>query len=470
MGAQGLRRFGAVVAAVSALTAVSTPASALPAFPGAEGFGAIATGGRGGRVIKVTNLRTSGSGSLQAALDASGPRIIVFDVSGVIEGDVVIRNGDVTIAGQTAPGAGITIHGRLTAKYSTAVNNIIVRFLRVRPVYDGSSGEQFDGVQISRNSKVMLDHMSIAWAVDENLDLYEADDVTVQWSTIESSSTTGHPEGMHNYGLINGPDGHRITLHHNLFAHHKARCPAVANGPADIRNNVAYNVRHGFVHHNRASGQFNLVGNAYIKGPSDQLIPFYFDGSAGAGLKYFLADTYIDDPGKFTGTVDNPWKQPYAHPSFSKLNKPESYRSSTQFNFSRDVPGYIPVTTQRAQDAVRLVLAQAGALPRDVVTRGVVKNVERRDGSWGAHYVNNLMDGLSPGTAPADADRDGMADAWERAHGLSSSNASDHSKVMPSGYTAIEEYINELAAALITQAGGSLATFQGEEGIEEQIE
>ncbi|WP_437973556.1 pectate lyase precursor [Sorangium sp. So ce295] len=470
IGAQGLRRFGCAIAAVSALTAISAPASALPSFPGAEGFGAVATGGRGGRVIKVTNLRTSGSGSLQAALDASGPRIIVFDVSGVIEGDVVIRNGDVTIAGQTAPGAGITIRGRLTARYSTAVNNIIARFLRVRPVHDGSAGEQFDATQISRNSKVMLDHMSIAWGVDETVDLYEADDVTVQWSTIESSATKGHPEGMHNYGLINGPDGHRITLHHNLFAHHKARCPAVANGPADIRNNVAYNVRHGFVHHNRASGQFNIVGNTYIKGPSDQLIPFYFDGSAGAGLKYFLGDNYIDDPGKFTGTVENPWKQPYLHPSFSRLNKPESYRSATQFNFTRDVPGYIPVTTQRAQDAARLVAAQAGSLPRDVVTKGVFKNMERRDGSWGARYVSNLMEGLSPGSAPADADRDGMADAWERAHGLSSSNASDHTKVMPSGYTAIEEYINELAAALIRQAGGSFSMLPDEGGIEEQIE
>ncbi|WP_437285227.1 pectate lyase family protein [Sorangium sp. So ce406] len=462
MGAQGIRRFGCMIAAVSALSALSAPASALPAFPGAEGFGAVATGGRGGRVIKVTNLRTSGAGSLQAALDATGPRTIVFDVSGVIEGDVTVRNGDVTIAGQTAPGAGITVRGRLISRYSDKVNNVIVRFLRVRPVFDGSDGAQFDGAQFSLNSKLILDHVSIAWGVDETLDLYEADDVTIQWSTIESSATTGHPEGAHNYGLINGPDGHRITIHHNLFAHHKARCPAVANGPADIRNNVAYNVRHGFVHHNQASGQFNIVGNAYIKGPSDQLIPFYFDGSAGAGLKYFLADNTIDDPGKFTGVVDNPWQRPYLHPSFSRLNKPESHRATTQFNFARDVPGYTPVTTHRAQDAQRLVLAKAGALPHDVVTRGVLANVARRDGAWGARTVRNLMEGLTPGTAPTDADRDGMADAWEREHGLNPSNAGDHTRVMPSGYTAIEEYINELAGALISEAEGSLALDQGD--------
>ncbi|WP_437670934.1 pectate lyase family protein [Sorangium sp. So ce131] len=451
-----------MVAAALAISAAAAPASALPSFPGAEGFGAVATGGRGGRVIKVTNLRASGAGSLQAALDATGPRIIVFDVSGVIEGDIVVRNGDVTIAGQTAPGAGITVHGRLLSRYSSSVNNIIVRFLRVRPVHTGSAGEQFDGAQFSLNSKVMLDHVSIAWGVDETVDLYEADDVTIQWSTIESSATTGHPEGAHNYGLINGPDGHRITIHHNLFAHHKARCPAVANGPADIRNNVAYNVRHGFVHHNAASGHFNIVGNTYIKGPSDQLIPFYFDGSAGANLKYFLADNYIDDPGNFTGVVSNPWQRPYAHPSFSRLNKPESYRATTEFDFAREVPGYARVTTHRAEDVTPLVLAQAGALPHDVVTRGVVENTKRRDGAWGARYVNNLMEGLRPGTAPADGDKDGMPDAWERAHGLDPASGTDHSQVMPSGYTAIEEYINERAEALISEAAARFVT-QGEE-------
>jgi pectate lyase len=444
-----------VVSAATALSTFSAEAAALPAFPGAEGFGAVATGGRGGRVIKVTNLRSSGPGSLQAALDATGPRIIVFTVSGVIEGDVTIRNGDVTIAGQTAPGAGITVRGRLIARYSTGVQNIIVRFLRVRPVFNGSKGEQFDAAQISRNSRVILDHCSIAWGVDETVDLYEADDVTVQWSTIESSATSGHPEGMHNYGLINGPDGHRITIHHNLFAHHKARCPAVANGPADIRNNVAYNVRHGFVHHNRASGKFNIVGNYYIKGPSDQLIPFYFDGSAGSGLKYFLADNYIDDPGKLTGVVENPWKQPYAHPSFSRLNKPASYRSATAFNFSGEASGFVPVTTHRSRDVLSLVLKQAGALPHDVVTKRVIQDLQGRGGAWGARYVNNLMEGLRPGAAPADADNDGMADSWERARGLNPSSGSDHSKKMPSGYTAIEEYINELADTLIRTAAGS---------------
>ena len=117
----------------------------------------------------------------------------------------------------------------------------------------------------------------VSWASDETVDVYEADDFTIQWCTIEESSTEGHPEGEHNYGLINGPDGYGISLHHNLFAHHKNRCPAVANGPADIRNNVMYDAQHAFVHHNPASGHFNIMGNYFREGPSADLFPFYFD-------------------------------------------------------------------------------------------------------------------------------------------------------------------------------------------------
>ena len=120
-----LRAAGVCIAAASTLFAA--PALAQPAFPGAEGFGAVATGGRGGPVTQVTPLDATGPGSLQEALSASGPRIVVFDVSGVIEGDITIESGDVTIAGQTAPGAGITIQGLFRAAYEESVQNIIVR-------------------------------------------------------------------------------------------------------------------------------------------------------------------------------------------------------------------------------------------------------------------------------------------------------------------------------------------------------
>ncbi len=459
-------RLALLAAATVAVTAAASPAQALPAFPGAEGFGAVATGGRGGQVIKVTTLNATGPGSLQAALDQPGPRIIVFDVSGVIHGDITVTHGDVTIAGQTAPGAGITIEGRLYGEYDDGVSNAIIRFLRVRPIYDGSAGEQFDGMQFSLNSKLIFDHVSVSWGVDETFDLYEADDVTVQWSTIEESGTVGHPEGQHNYGLINGPDGHRIAVHHNLFIHHRNRNPAIANGPAEVRNNVAYNVRNGFVHHNPASGKFNIVGNSYIEGPSAEIFPFYFDDAAGPGLSYYLADNAIDDPGDYVGVVDNPWQEPLLHSSFADIGRDESYRSPVEHDFTQTVPGYVPVTTQPSDVARDLVLEKAGAFPRDVVTRRVVDELGARGGSWGAHVPDDLMEGLTPGSPPPDADGDGMPDAWETAHGLDPADDGDATTVTASGYTAIEDYINGVADDRLGggAGGGSSSSSSGSSG------
>ena len=192
-------------------------AEALPAFPGAQGFGAVATGGRGGQVLKVTTLAASGTGSLQWALNQAGPRIIVFAVSGVINGDVHIPHGDVTIAGQTAPGAGITIHGHLYTTFETTFGNIVIRHLRVRPPAANAEWppEQHDAIQLSTNHTIILDHVDISHAIDENLDLWGgARDITVQWSAITFPVYDGgHPDGAaHNYGVINGPGGGRISI------------------------------------------------------------------------------------------------------------------------------------------------------------------------------------------------------------------------------------------------------------------
>jgi pectate lyase len=426
---------------------------ALKAFPSAEGFGANASGGRNGQVVKVTNLNLSGNGSLQAALDMDSPRIIVFEVSGVIEGDIQIPYGDVTIAGQTAPGAGITIHGRLTCQYSNPPDNIIVRHLRVRADHStnpGVDGNQYDAIQCSRSSNLIFDHISVSGGVDETFDLYEATDVTVQWSSISRADTDGHPEGIHNYGLISGPNGANISIHHNLFAHNGNRNPAVANGPAEIINNLVYNVRHGFVHHNPATGVFNIIGNYYKQGPENSLIPFFFDdeysGSGTPQLSYFLQDNYVDDPGDLVGSVDNPWLTPYTHSSFETIDwgwDSSVARAEQRHSFTQPV--------ERVYNALTnydLVLERAGAFPRDLIDSDNVVEVNDGTGSWGARIPSDLMQGLSTGTAPTDTDDDGMPDDWEDSHGLSNSTA-DHNSLMSSGYTAIEEYINELADQLI---------------------
>jgi hypothetical protein len=415
-------------------------------------------------VIKVTTLAESGPGSLKEALATSGPRIIVFEVSGVIdlgppnasdpfdESDgnniLIIQHGDVTIAGQTAPGGGITIRGRLYAAYESTVGNIILRHVRIRPpAAAGSDGEQYDALRFSLNSQVIVDHVSVAFGVDENIDAYESQDFTLQWSTVEEPATVGHPEGEHNYGILN--DMGRISVHHNLFVHSKNRNPALGGPSSESRNNVAYNVRHGFVHHNSAEGPFNIVGNYFRRGPSDQLIPFYFDGDPFTGVSYHLADNCIDDPPAKDGSVDNPWTDSY----FGDLVADFSLYTATEHAFSGT--DYVAVTTEPCASAYTSVLDKAGAFPRDVVTQRVIQEVKDRSGAWGAHYPNDLFDGLSAGTPPLDSDNDGMPDTWETDHGLDPNDPSDASDPQASGYTAIEEYINERADQLSGGSAGS---------------
>lgn len=419
----------------------------LRAFPGATGFAAMASGGRGGQVIKVTTLADSGPGSFREAISTPGPRIIVFAVSGVIESDSVfeIYSGDVTIAGQTAPGGGITIKGRLWASYDESVGNIVMRHVRVRPQFDGSEGSQFDALQFSVNHHVIFDHVSVGFGVDETMDFYGAHNVTVQWSTIEDPRTEGHEEGEHNYGLINGPYGQHIAVHHNLFAHAKNRNPAIANGPADILNNVMYDVGVGFVHHNPATGQFRLIGNYFKDGPSADLVPFYFDDYTSDDLSYYVNDNWVQGEGSEcdAGELDNPWQSCY-----NDLGHDESFRSTSDFDFS-NVEGYRAPQVTGAQQAYEEILAKVGAFPRDVVTLRAIRDLQDGTGEWGMPMPDDLMEGLVPTQPPADADNDGMADSWETSHGLDPVDGEDHTTIMESGYTAIEEYINELAERLI---------------------
>ncbi|MCL4854228.1 MAG: hypothetical protein KJZ78_22945, partial [Bryobacteraceae bacterium] len=266
--------------------------SALPAFPGAEGFGAASEGGRGGRVFHVTTLEPTGPGSINEATQASGPRTVVFDVSGVIKGDVLIKDGNLTIAGQTAPGGGITIEGRLRSQYSNwdlpaddpnrfMYHDLIIRHIRVRPPQPG--GINGDCIQLSDWDRVILDHVSVAWGNDENIDLCASRDVTVQWSTIEESDNhywpegdPRHGEGTHNYGMIFGYEGKNISVHHNLFAHHMMRTPLNGAEPLDHRNNVIYDVDQGLSFHPQRMNRSrpgepiaaNVIGNYFIEGPS----------------------------------------------------------------------------------------------------------------------------------------------------------------------------------------------------------
>lgn len=438
------------------IVAGSAGGATLPAFPGAEGFGALATGGRGGSVVKVTTLAASGTGSLQWAVDQPGPRIVVFDVSGVIEGDVLISHGDLTIAGQTAPGAGITIHGHLHTLYGTTFGNLVIRHLRVRP--PGADAEwppeQHDAVQFSTNHTIVLDHVDISHGIDENLDVWGgARDITVQWSVISFPVYDVAAGLTHNVGMINGPGGGRISVHHNLFVHNRNRTPALAEGPADVRNNVIYNGREGFVHHNPAQGDFNIMGNVYRDGPSASLAPLWFDPENGPDVptRYWVWDNLVDDPGVFTGRVDNPYTTAGFGDAYTFACcgiEPGQFNAWGEFDFS-STPGYVPIATQAPAEVYEAVLAGAGAWPRDVVTRWAVEETRTRTGSWGDRRPADWLEGLTPAAPPPDGDGDGMPDAWETAHGLDPADGTDHRALRPSGYTAIEEYLDDRAGELV---------------------
>ncbi|MBN2290751.1 MAG: pectate lyase precursor, partial [Candidatus Glassbacteria bacterium] len=358
---------------------MSTPALAeeitdsLPCFPGAGGWGAFTPGGRGGRVILVTSLDTTGPGSLQEACSAEGPRIVVFAVGGVIPGPVAIEHGRITIAGQTAPSPGITIRGTLGTRPLGAkeLEDIVVRFLRVRPDQDTSyPGHDADAVHFDNCRRCVLDHVSCSWANDETLAIYSARETTVQWCTIEESDTVGHHKGhQHNYGMISGPEGGPVSIHHNLFAHHRRRCPAVANGPSDIRNNVVYNFRDGFLHDNEPNDLgFNIIGNYYKAGPSeDNIHPFCFVDST----PYYLRDNFVEG----VGLIQDPW---------AEKDKLRGFEYYSGFGVRAAAEYAVPqVATYPPQQACELVLKGAGCFPRDTLTRRTVAEVRAGTGSWG---------------------------------------------------------------------------------------
>ena len=444
-----------LLAAVAFAAEVERPD--IRAFPGAEGFGAWAKGGRGGKVIRVTNLNPSGPGSFRAACDAKGPRIVVFDTSGIIPGDIRIGHGQLTIAGQTAPGAGITIEGRLLCQgegrgeaneETKPVKDVIIRFLRIRPT---KLGGDCVGLYITEN--VILDHISGAWGGDENYGLTVSGPLTVQWCMIEESGIFweggAHYGLLHNYGMILGYSDRPTALHHNLFAHHYLRAPLAGLEVLDYRNNVIYNMVEGLQWHpvrfNRKRKGFpfrcNAVSNYYKAGPG---APDFPDGPL--PLKYNYPGVRCALP-----YLSSKNSEMYADGNYFDYlgGYADIWQDGRRTEHKADKPWPAPpVTTYTAEGAYERVLAQAGCLPHDAVSRRAIREVRTGTGSWGRlDPQGGLMEGLKPGHPPPDGDGDGMPDAWEAAHGLDPNNAADANRIVPpdaskddrhKGYTYIE--------------------------------
>ena len=416
------------------------------AFPGAEGAGRFALGGRGGAVLRVTHLGDSGPGSLRAAVEADGPRTVVFDIGGVIRlsSPLTIRRGRITLAGQTAPGGGITLRDQPLV---VAADDVVIRHIRSR--LGDESGVEADAVSITRGRRIILDHISASWSIDETLSVgsrYDPPergiyDVTVQWSLIaESLNASGHAKGEHGYGsLVRGGHGARMTFHHNLWAAHRARMPRPGNynppsvdpeGPRiEFRSNVFYGWSGGHAGYNadtESLSAYTFVGNAYIPGPdsagrwafeeSNPLARAWFDGNAMDG-------TVPADPWSLVRDSDRP-----------------GYRLTAR-------PDWAGAAGETAAEAEIRVLARVGAGPvRDPVDARIIEGVRNRTG--------RLIDSqtqvggwpqLEAGSPWIDSDGDGMPDDWERTQGMDPAAPADGNGDRDGdGFTNLEDWLNSL--------------------------
>ena len=322
----------------ASLISISTMAQA-PAFPGAEGHGRFVTGGRGGRIVHVTNLNDSGTGSFREAVK-SGKRIIVFDVAGVIALKSDLKFADnITILGQTAPSPGITL------RYYTVQpgNNNIIRFIRIRRGQEKDINDGADASWQRNKTGIIYDHCSFSWSIDEVASFYDNNNFTMQWCTVaESLTNPGHSKGAHGYGGIWG--GKLASFHHNFVAHLMNRGPrfngarygwtgytdnkeystykwqnTVQAENVDFRNCVMYNAQ-GTCYGGPGGGQINIVNNYYKAGPSHSL-----KGTTLNGLKVDVST------GKERGSQDRITLVTLSTQSNSDKNHPELYDMTSRY-------------------------------------------------------------------------------------------------------------------------------------------
>ena len=465
------------------------------AFPGAEGGGMYTTGGRGGKVIHVTTLADSGAGSLRAALNESGPRIIVFDVAGIIElkSTLNIKNGDVTIAGQTAPGDGICLKNCATV---VAADNVIIRFVRFR--MGDEAKQENDALWGRYHRNIILDHCSMSWSTDECSSFYANEFFTMQWCIMtESLRNSVHGKGKHGYGGIWG--GKNASFHHNLLSCHDSRNPRIDHpqiygayisthrGNVDYRCNAVYNWGSNLTYGGE-DGWFNIVNNYYKPGPASSDRKYFVDayGSYEKEGKVY-ADRYAEM--YLSGNVNTDY------PELGAANDASSiywHNGGSYGNYNTVLSSPLPLkgpggadvltTTHSAEAAFARICGFGGAsLVRDAVDNRATSDAQNgiatiTDGGNGSK--NGIIDTQTAvGGWPTyeatsedlarvkDTDGDGMPDWFEKHFSLDASKADDGAAMTLDPYkryTNLEMYMHYLVRDIVQaqNEGGAYAKLQ----------
>ncbi|XTP34570.1 Ig-like domain-containing protein [Mycobacterium sp. TJFP1] len=459
------------------------PPGALPAFPGAEGFGSLATGGRGGSVVYVTNTNAAGPGSLQWAIDQPGAKYILFKVSGLIDTQIHLTNGDVTIAGQTSPG-GITIRGLVTDESpyqdqavrapADFAENWILQHIRIRP---GLNGPSDDGLRIRYTRNAIVDHVSIGNATDEAVEISYSNNVTIQNSII-AETLGGHSfyggvlmnysNPAHGFGLDN------IALHHNVINRIEGRLPegsreslaaAYSTMNLELSNNLYWDPRFFIALGPNTNIVTDGSGNPYPIYWNLNAVNNYF--RTGAQFPYGMFDDqvlrvagntlYVSGNRMSLYPSRSDYELFYCCNDFASVSNPDDSSHRAQKLTTRHP---FPAITYTPTEMLRAVLRdRAGAWPRDPMDIRLLESVADDTISPAAPATNPAGDALLPPytgaapVAPPDTDGDGMPDAWEVGKGLNPLSANHNATTLSLlGYTDLEVYLHELSASLVDPA------------------
>lgn len=406
------------------------------AFPGAAGYGASAKGGRGGRIMMVDTLADSGPGSFRACVEAKMPRVCVFRVAGVIRftgKPPVISSPYLTIAGQTAPGGGITLAhsggaNGLTPLLIKGNHDVVVRHIRVRNDRIGGAREAEDSITIENSHDVIVDHVSASWARDELINPYgDNDNITISASLFAQ----GIPKHDKCALLGSDPEGpQQISFLDNLCAHNGDRNPDVnfvPNSCIEVINNVFYNASSQFaeVWESYGGSPVSIVGNVMRKGPDTAAHAVGIDreeiGSKGDAKIYYFGN-------RFDGAFQHIAPDVLA----VALSAP---------------PCPLTVTPMTADQAYEKVLAGSGAFPRDTFDAGIIADVRGHRG----HIVRQpgAIPAVAPGTPYPDQDRDGMDDRWEKGHHADPAHADPWEDGDHDGVLNLDQFLADRSAALL---------------------